>query len=46
MVGSVLGHGIIKVCLVVVGVSSKVMGVYSGVRCIDNHVFAEEFLLR
>jgi hypothetical protein len=30
MVGSVLGHGIIKVCLVVAGASSKGMGVDSG----------------
>jgi hypothetical protein len=30
MVGSVLGHGIIKGCLVVAGAASEVVGVDSG----------------
>jgi hypothetical protein len=46
MGGSVLGRGIIKGCLDVDGFASEVVRVDSGVRCLDEHAFAKEFLLR
>jgi hypothetical protein len=46
MVGSVLGHGIIKGCPAVAGAISEVVGVDSGGACrIDDHMFAKESLL-